>query len=155
MKQEATIRLIAIVSTSMLFYMLLTNTAFAQTEQSFGQTYVALALAVISLITNAFNAYLAQKAKTVGLNPNSTDEKIIRFITDISARFKNSEEKNAQLIDFLYNNAVPDKAKAIVEGSLPLIKIRAVTEDVAKADQKVQEGATLIDEITSAVRKTQ
>jgi hypothetical protein len=124
--------------------------AYAQTpDQSFGGTYVALALAVISLITNAFNAYLAEKAKRVGLNPNATDEKLINFVMGMMEHVKSNSGAITQLTNFLYKDVAPEKAQQIVEGSLPLIKISELTKKVQEADQKLQTGAKLLDAIGS------
>ena len=88
---------------------LFTHIAFAQTPtpQSFGETYMALALSIVSIVGNVFNAYLAQKAKLTGQAPNQTDVAIAEQLAGLSERLKNSEAKGAQLIDFLYTNAVP------------------------------------------------
>lgn len=133
---------------------LFTHIAFAQTPTpSFGETYMALALSIVSLAGNVFNAYLSQKAKLTGQAPDQTDVAIAEQLAGLSERLKNSEAKGAQLIDFLYNNAVPKAAQEIVENSLPLIKVQAVNDDVRKAEAKVNEAVSLLDAVESNVGK--
>ncbi len=134
---------------------LLTHVAFAQAPvaQTFGETYMAMALAIVSLIGNVFNAYLAQKAKLTGQAPNETDVKIAAAIAGLAGGLAKNEEKGKQLIDFLYNNAVPKQAQDIVEGSLPLIKVQAVTADVKKAEEKFNTAVSLLSSIQGEVQE--
>lgn len=115
-------------------------------EASVGETYTALILAVLSIGGNIINWYLAEKAKRVGLNPNSTDEKMAKAFLDFSERFKNSEQKVSELTDFVYG-ALPDKAQAIV--NKPTIRMAEVTKDVHDADQKVGHIRSLLEQIMS------
>lgn len=115
-------------------------------EASVGETYTALLLSVFSLAGNIINWYLSEKAKRVGLNPNSTDERMATAFLDFAERFKNSEQKVSELTDFVYG-ALPDKAQAIV--NKPTIRIAEVTKDVHEADQKVGRIRSLLEEITS------
>lgn len=122
-----------------------TGTATGQ-EASVGETYTAMLLAIFSLAGNIINWYLAEKAKRVGLNPNSTDEKMATAFLDFAARFKNSEQKVSELTDFVYS-ALPDKAQQIV--NKPAIRISEVTKDVHDADQKVGHIRSLLEQIMS------
>lgn len=115
-------------------------------EASVGETYTAMLLAIFSLAGNIINWYLAEKAKRVGLNPNSTDEKMAQAFLDFSERFKNSEQKVSELTDFVYG-ALPDKAQAIV--NKPTIRMTEVTKDVHDADQKVGHIRSLLEQIMS------
>jgi hypothetical protein len=115
-------------------------------EASVGETYTALLLAIFSLVGNIINWYLAEKAKRIGLNPNSTDERMAKAFLDFADRFKNSEQKVSELTDFIYS-ALPDKAQQIV--NKPAIRISEVTKDVHEADQKVGYIRSLLGEIAS------
>ena len=120
-------------------------------EASIGQTYTALALAVISMVGTIFAAYLSQKAKATGQAPNETDLRIAQALTNLQDKMKTTSGAQAQLIDFIYNTAVPEKAQAIVEGSLPLIKIQEVTKRVGEAEADVKHGEELLNEIQGKV----
>jgi hypothetical protein len=111
---------------------------------------MALALAVISLMSNVFNFYMAEKAKRIGLNPNSTDEKIMNAFLTFGEKFKNSEEKVSNLTEFVYS-ALPKEAQEIVDK--PAIQIRNVTKDVVEADAKVQKFRELYDAVATKVNK--
>lgn len=132
---------------------LLFHAVFAQAPvtQTFGETYMAMALAIISLIGNVYNGYLAQKAKLTGQAPNETDMKIAALLASVTEKIQTQEQKGAQLIDFLYNNAVPKQAQEIVEGSLPLIKVQKVTQDVKDADAKVTQAKNLLGSIQEGI----
>lgn len=115
-------------------------------EASVGETYTALILAILSLGGNIINWYLSEKAKRIGLNPNSTDEKMAQAFLDFSERFKNSEQKVSELTDFVFSS-LPDKAQAIV--NKPAIRMAEVTKDVHDADQKVGHIRSLLEQIMS------
>jgi acylphosphatase len=133
---------------------LFTHIAFAQVEeQTLGQTYMALALSIVSIAGNVFNAYLAQKAKLTGQAPNETDAKIAAALASVNETLKKDQQKYVEFADFLYNNAVPEKAKAIVEGSLPLIKVQALNEDVKKAEGKFNQANDLLRAIQGEVEE--
>jgi hypothetical protein len=135
---------------------LFAHVAFAQAPApaTFGETYMALALSIVSLAGNVFNAYLSQKAKLTGQAPNTTDIKIAQGLADLNQRLVGVEGKAAQTIDFLYNNAVPEKAQAIIEGSLPLIKVQAVNNDVRKAETKFNQAVELVKTVEEGAAKT-
>lgn len=129
-----------------------TGTATGE-EASIGETYVALALAVISMAGTIFAAYLSQKAKATGQAPNETDIAIQQQIVRLQEAMKNSAGSQAQLIDFVFNTAVPEKAQAIVEGSLPLIKIQEVTKKVGETEADFKHAEDLLNQIQGQVKK--
>lgn len=151
MNNQSVVRLVAVSSTTLLVaVMFFPNFALAQEEQTVTGTYMALALAVISLMSNVFNFYMAEKAKRIGLNPNSTDEKIMNAFLTFGEKFKNSEEKVSNLTEFVYS-ALPKEAQEIVDK--PAIQIRNVTKDVVEADAKVQKFRELYDAVATKVNK--
>jgi hypothetical protein len=121
-------------------------------EASIGQTYVALALAVISMAGTVFAAYLSQKAKATGQAPNETDLRIQQQLLNLHETVKETAGAQAQLIDFVFNKAVPEKAQEIVEGSLPLIKVQAVTKKVGAAEADFKHAEDLLNEIQDKVK---
>lgn len=133
---------------------LVTDTAFAQptSEETTGSIYVALIMSVISLMANFLNGYLAQKAKTVGLNPNSTDERVIRYVLDLAERMNAAQSQIAQGITFVAKNA-PEEWKNIVDGTLPAIKAKELTKSVQGMDAKVTEGKLLLDAIEAGIKE--
>lgn len=151
MNTERITKLVAITSTSLFGVVIFSQIAFAQdTEQTVPGTYMALALAVISLMSNVFNFYMAEKAKRVGLNPNSTDERIINKTMELFEKFQNSEQKISNLTEFVYSIA-PEEAQKIV--GKPAIQIRNVTKDVQEADEKVSKFRDLLDDVQEKVNK--
>jgi hypothetical protein len=134
---------------------LLTDTAFAQTTpaETTGSIYVALAMSIISLMANVLNGYLAQKAKTVGLNPNSADERAIRYALDLAERFNNAQNQISQLTTFVATKVAPEQWKNIVEGTLPAIKAKELSVAVDGASDKVTEGKQLLDMVESAIQE--
>ena len=121
-------------------------------EASIGQTYTALALAIISMAGTVFAAYLSQKAKATGQAPNETDLRIAQTILNLQEKMKTTAGAQAQLIDFIYNKAVPEKAQEIVEGTLPLIKVQEVTKRVGEAESDFKHGEDLLNEIQTKVK---
>jgi hypothetical protein len=122
-------------------------------EASIGQTYTALALAIISMAGTVFAAYLSQKAKATGQAPNETDLKIQQQLTNLHETMKTTVGAQAQLIDFVFNKAVPEKAQEIIEGTLPLIKVQEVTKKVGQTEADVKHAEELLNEIQSKVVK--
>ena len=122
-------------------------------DQGYGSTWLALALSIMSLVSQVANFYLAQKAKTVGSNPNSTDERLAKYIVNLADRTAQQEDKLKQFADFLYEKAVPEQAKQIAEGSLPKIKIENLNSDVEKAKQDLATGISMFETIQADVKK--
>jgi len=117
-------------------------------EQTTGEVWVGIVLAIISMAGTIFNTYLANKAKITGEQPNATDAKIAQAIEDISEKFTNSEAKMVDLIDFVYN-ALPDKAQAIVDK--PKIKVQEITKDLGKAEEQTKKIGNLVSSILDVV----
>ena len=120
-------------------------------EASIGQTYTALALAIISMAGTIFAAYLSQKAKATGEAPNATDLRIAQALLSLQEKMKTTAGAQSQLIDFVFNKAVPEKAQEIIEGSLPLIKVAEVTKRVGEAESDFKHGEDLLNEIQGKV----
>jgi len=117
-------------------------------EQTTGEVWVGIALAIVSMIGTVFNTYLTNKAKITGQQPNETDAKIAEVVAGISEKFTNSEEKMADLINFVYD-ALPDKAQAIVDK--PKIKVQEITKDVGRAEEQTKKIGNLVGSILDVV----
>lgn len=113
-------------------------------EQSVGTTYMAVVLSAFSIAGNLINWYLAEKAKRVGLNPNSTDEKVAKVVLDLAQTVAKVETKVANLVDFTYS-ALPEQAQQIV--NKPLIRAAEVTKDINIANEKVGKARELVEAI--------
>jgi hypothetical protein len=128
--------------------------AYAQTEeQTFGGIYVSLALAIISLANSVWSQYIAQKAKATGQAPNETDLRIQQQLSNTQQSLKDVAGTLAQLINFTYEKVAPEQAKQIIEGTLPLIKVEAVTKKVGQVEADFNHGADLLNEIQGKVNK--
>src|ERR1041384_3294394 len=132
----------------------LVGIAYAQAPaQTFGEVYVSLALAIISLANSVWSQYVAQKAKATGQAPNETDLRITNLLHNLSEKANETAATQAQLINWIYEKAVPDQARQIVEGSLPLIKVDAVTKRVGETQANLDHAAELLNEIQAKVSK--
>ena len=128
--------------------------AYAQAPaQTFGEVYVSLALAIISLANSVYSNYLAQKAKATGKEPNETDLRIATALHTLSEKANETSATQAALINWLYDKAVPEKAHEIIEGSIPLIKVDAVTKRVGETQANLDHAAELLNEIQAKVSK--
>lgn len=159
MNSEKAIKYVGIFSmitlSGIIGFLLIPTVGYGQTpapEQTVGGIYIALALAVIGLLTHILQFYLNQKAERVGLNPNSTDEKIIKAIMDLGQNVEHNAGGLAQLTNFIYNDVAPEKARQIVEGSLPLIKVKAVTDNVNTINTKLGTFEDLLNAIQPKVK---